>query len=91
MDGNDVAVTARRRRGGRPRRRARGARRRPTSPRTADVELTLRQAEPDINEADVQDALDDFANPAVSGPVTLVFDDTPVTAPARGLLAGAGR
>ena len=43
------------------------------------AELTLAKAEPDISQADVQDALNDFANPAVSGPVTLVFDTTRVT------------
>ena len=44
----------------------------------ADVELELRPAEPEIDEADVQKALDEFANPAMSGPVTLVFGDSPV-------------
>ena len=43
------------------------------------AELTLAKAEPDISQADVQDALNEFANPAVSGPVTLVFDTTRVT------------
>ena len=43
------------------------------------AELTLATAEPDISQADVQDALNEFANPAVSGPVTLVFDKTRVT------------
>ena len=43
------------------------------------AELTLAKAEPDISQADVQDALNEFANPAVSGPVTLVFDKTRVT------------
>lgn len=42
------------------------------------VELTLIPAQPEIDEADVQGALDSFANPAVSGPVTLVFGDSPV-------------
>lgn len=42
------------------------------------VELTLIPAQPEIDEADVQDALDSFANPALSGPVTLVFGDSPV-------------
>jgi vancomycin resistance protein YoaR len=42
------------------------------------AELTLEKAEPDISQADVQDALNEFANPAVSGPVTLVFDKTRV-------------
>ncbi|MET1060007.1 MAG: VanW family protein [Nocardioides sp.] len=45
----------------------------------ATAELTLEKAEPDISQADVQDALNEFANPAVSGPVTLVFDKTRVT------------
>jgi vancomycin resistance protein YoaR len=41
--------------------------------------LDLHPAGPDIDEADVQQALDDFANPALSGPVTLVFDKSRVT------------
>lgn len=40
----------------------------------ATAELTLSPALPDIDDADVQTALEEFANPAVSGPVTLVFD-----------------
>ncbi len=42
----------------------------------AAVELTLTSAEPEIDDGDVQEALDDFANPAVSGPVTLLFGDS---------------
>ena len=42
------------------------------------AELELVAAEPEISRDDVQDALNDFANPAVSGPVTLVFDKTKV-------------
>src|SRR5687767_13930069 len=42
------------------------------------AELTLQPVAPDIDEADVQDALTEFANPALSGPVTLVFDRSPV-------------
>ncbi len=42
------------------------------------AELTLRPVEPEIDQADVQEALDEFANPAVSGPVTLVFGESPV-------------
>ncbi|CAI9409554.1 VanW family protein [Nocardioides sp. T2.26MG-1] len=49
-----------------------------TADKAADVELSLRKAEPDIDDADLQAALDDFANPAMSGPVTLVFGDSPV-------------
>ncbi len=45
----------------------------------ADVELSLVDAPPEIDEADVQEAVESFANPAVSGPVTLVFDDKSVT------------
>ena len=37
------------------------------------VELTVTQAQPDIDDADLQQALDGFANPAMSAPVTLVF------------------
>ncbi len=44
----------------------------------ADVELTLTDIAPDIDMADVQSALDDFANPALSSSVTLVFGDSPV-------------
>ena len=44
----------------------------------ATAELTLTPASPAIDEADVQQALDEFANPAVSGPVTLVFDESRV-------------
>ncbi|KQW49206.1 hypothetical protein ASC77_10980 [Nocardioides sp. Root1257] len=42
----------------------------------AELETTVVQ--PDIDDADVQKALDTFANPAMSGPVTLVFGDSPV-------------
>lgn len=42
------------------------------------VELELVDVEPDIDAADVQEALDGFANPALSGPVTLVFGESPV-------------
>ncbi|CUR56282.1 VanW family protein [metagenome] len=42
------------------------------------VELELEPMAPEIDDADVQTALDTFANPAVSGPVTLVFDTSPV-------------
>jgi vancomycin resistance protein YoaR len=45
--------------------------------RTAELELVT--AEPEISRDDVQDALNEFGNPAVSGPVTLVFDKTRVT------------
>ncbi|GAB2876689.1 VanW family protein [Nocardioides pacificus] len=42
------------------------------------AELELQPAPPEVDEADVQEALDEFANPAVSGPVTLVFDKSKV-------------
>jgi vancomycin resistance protein YoaR len=42
------------------------------------AELTLQPVAPDIDEADVADALTEFANPALSGPVTLVFDRSEV-------------
>jgi vancomycin resistance protein YoaR len=42
------------------------------------VDLELAEVQPDIDDADVQDALDTFANPAMSGPVTLVFDKSRV-------------
>ncbi|NYG60422.1 vancomycin resistance protein YoaR [Nocardioides daedukensis] len=38
------------------------------------AELELVEIKPEIDETDVQDALNEFANPATSGPVTLVFD-----------------
>jgi len=44
----------------------------------APAVLTLASSQPDIDESDVQEGLDSFANPALSGPVTLVFDQTPV-------------
>lgn len=40
----------------------------------ADIDLSLIDAPPEIDAADVQQALDGFANPAVSGATTLVFD-----------------
>lgn len=49
-----------------------------TAEDAGDVELSLSPAEPDIDDADLQEALDGFANPAMSGPVTLVFGDSPV-------------
>lgn len=42
------------------------------------AELDLVTAEPEIDQDDVQKALDEFANPAVSAAVTLVFDKTPI-------------
>ncbi len=42
------------------------------------AKFTLVDDKPDVDEEDVQEALDEFANPAVSGPVTLVFDKEPV-------------
>jgi len=44
----------------------------------AAVELPLTPTQPDIDQADVQQGLDSFANRAVSGPVTLVFATTPL-------------
>jgi vancomycin resistance protein YoaR len=38
------------------------------------VDLEVTDVDPDIDDADVQEALDSFANPAMSGPVTLIFD-----------------
>ncbi|HEY0951776.1 VanW family protein, partial [Nocardioides sp.] len=49
-----------------------------TAEDASPVELALVTAEPDIDAADLQKALDGFANPAMSGPVTLVFGDSPV-------------
>lgn len=42
------------------------------------VELDATVVQPEIDEAAVQEALDTFANPAMSAPVTLVFGDSPV-------------
>ena len=42
------------------------------------VPLELAVAQPDIDEADVRKALSRFANPAVSAPVTLLFDDSSI-------------
>jgi vancomycin resistance protein YoaR len=42
------------------------------------AELELTTSEPEIDEADVQAAVDEFANPAMSGPVTLAFDKAEV-------------
>ncbi len=52
--------------------------------------LTLASSEPDIDESDVQEGLDSFANPALSGPVTLVFDQTPVRLQPRDFGAALG-
>jgi vancomycin resistance protein YoaR len=42
------------------------------------VALTLTASEPEIGTADVRAAVDDFANPAVSAPVTLLFDGSEI-------------
>jgi vancomycin resistance protein YoaR len=42
------------------------------------VALELTGIAPDIDSDDVQEAMDSFANPALSGPVTLVFGGSPV-------------
>lgn len=42
------------------------------------VDLTLGEVQPEIDDADVQKAVDTFANPAMSGPVTLMFGKSPV-------------
>ncbi len=42
------------------------------------AELSLTELEPEIDENDVRTALDDFANPAVSGAVTLRFEEAKV-------------
>ena len=38
------------------------------------AELTSVPTAPDVDDSDVAEALERFANPALSGPVTLVFD-----------------
>jgi vancomycin resistance protein YoaR len=61
------------------------------------IELPVVTVDPEVDDADVQRALDEFANPAMSGPVTLVFGDSPVElqpadfAEALGMRAEAGR
>ena len=42
------------------------------------VDLEVTDVEPDVDAEDLQEALDSFANPAMSGPVTLVFDKSRV-------------
>ena len=42
------------------------------------AEVSLQAVVPAIDAGDVRDAVDDFADPALSGPVTLRFDDAPV-------------
>lgn len=60
------------------------------------VELDTVVVQPEIDQSDVQQALDDFANPAMAAPVTLVFGDSPVVlrprdfAPALGLSPEGG-
>ncbi len=60
------------------------------------AELSSASAQPDVDDSDVAEALDGFANPALSGPVTLVFDRTRVRlgpsefAPALGMKARRG-
>ncbi|WP_205471298.1 VanW family protein [Nocardioides sp. SYSU D00038] len=43
------------------------------------VELPLGETAPEIDQADVDEAVETFANPAMSGPVTLVFGKSPIT------------
>ena len=42
------------------------------------VGLTLQTLQPEVDQADVRRAVDDFANPAMSGPVTVLFEDSRV-------------
>ncbi len=42
------------------------------------IALSLATSAPEISSEDVRRAVDDFANPAVSGPVTLLFDDAQI-------------
>jgi vancomycin resistance protein YoaR len=46
--------------------------------RDRQVDLQLHEVQPDIDDADVKSAVDSFANPAMSGPVTLMFGSSPV-------------
>ncbi len=54
------------------------------------AELTLRPAAPEIDRTDVQQALTDFANPAMSGSVALVFGDARVRLQPRDFDAALG-
>ena len=54
------------------------------------VELEPTVVQPEIGEEQVQRALDTFANPAMSGPVTLVFGDSPVELRPRDFSAALG-
>jgi vancomycin resistance protein YoaR len=60
------------------------------------AELTSVAAQPDVDASDIAEALEGFANPALSGPVTLVFDRKRVRlgptefAPALGMKARSG-
>jgi vancomycin resistance protein YoaR len=54
----------------------------------SEVELSLTTTQPDIDEADVQEAVAEFGNPALSGPVTLLFGDSEVQLAPR-VYAGA--
>jgi vancomycin resistance protein YoaR len=42
------------------------------------LDLDLGDVQPDVDDTDVQQAVDSFANPAMSAPVTLVFGKSPV-------------
>ena len=44
----------------------------------ADAELAMTDLQPDIDDADMQEAQESFVNPAMSGPVTLLFGDSKV-------------
>ena len=60
------------------------------------VELTVAPSQPDIDEGDVREALEEFANPAMSAPVKLLFGDSEVRltpqqyAPALSMVAEDG-
>ncbi len=43
-----------------------------------EVELELTEVQPEIDADDVREAMESFANPALSGPVTLIFDKSRV-------------
>ena len=61
------------------------------------AELAVADVEPDIDASDVRQVVDEFANPALSGPVTVLFEDSRVRltpdsyAPALGTEARDGR
>ncbi len=57
---------------------ARGRHRGGVPHRRRDAELAMTDLQPDIDDADMREAQESFVNPAMSGPVTLLFGDSKV-------------